>query len=748
MERKQRINDQWFFSDTYEKGRERETELSRFEAVQLPHNTVRLPYQYFDEKRYQKETCYFRKLQLNPSVRNMIRFEGVMAVAHVYLNGEYLMTHKGGYTPFEVELSPLQEENMVAVVVDSSERADVPPFGAAIDYLTYGGIYRDVFLIERQGMFIEEPFFITRNLHANTYQPQLQFQLETAGDLRVRLTGEDVQIDVDHVGVLGSNTVAFPEMTVAEWSPECPHLYELTIFEGTEVILYQTKVGFRRAEFTKDGFYLNGEPYPIIGLNRHQDYPYVGYAMPEEWQVEDVRVLKEELGLNMVRTSHYPQSPAFMAACDEQGLLVFEEIPGWQHIGDEEWQAVLLQNIEEMVLRDRNHPSIVLWGVRVNESDDHHDLYTKTNALCRRLDPTRQTGGVRYLEKSEFLEDVYTMNDFSYDGGDTARLKQEIEVATYDNVQVERRGLRTVEQVAGENVPYLVTEYAGHMYPTKRFDQEERLIEHAMRHAVVLNAAYENPHISGAVGWCAFDYHTHENFGSGDRICYHGVMDNFRVSKFAASVYASQQDPKQRPVMVPLTNWTRGDRNMAQSVPIYVFTNCDKIEVCYNGQSRGFYTREEGGKFAHLPYPPIVLKEFNFLWGEPFGPLEIIGYLEEEVVATKSYTNEPVIHDLEMTLSHHTLIQSDRWAAAKLTMKVVDQKGNLLPFLMGSVRIENHGGEVLGGNEVPLIGGSAVCWIRTLPEEMDEINITARYGSFEKHGIIHVIEQASNMTEK
>ncbi len=101
-----------------------------------------------------------------------------------------------------------------------------------------------------------------------------------------------------------------------------------------------------------------------------------------------------------------------------------------------------------------------------------------------------------------------------------------------------------------------------------------------------------------------------------------------------------------------------------------------------------------------------------------------------------------------MTLSHHTLIQSDRWAAAKLTMKVVDQKGNLLPFLMGSVRIENHGGEVLGGNEVPLIGGSAVCWIRTLPEEMGEINITARYGSFEKHGVIHVIEQASNRTEK
>lgn len=738
MERKQRINDQWFFSSTYQEKLEGQRNLSLFEGIQLPHNTVDLPYQYFDEKSYQKKTCYFRKLDLNPSVRNFIRFEGVMAVAEVYLNGEYLTTHKGGYTPFEVELPNLEEDNMLAVVVDSSERAEVPPFGAAIDYLTYGGIYRDVFLVERRGTFIEEPFFAIENIQETTYRAKLHFDLEVPGDLQILLTGDDLAIEGRHLGVEGANTFVFPEMLVSEWSPENPHLYELTILEE-EAILYQEKVGFRRAEFTKEGFYLNGENYPIIGLNRHQDYPYVGYAMPEEWQVEDVRVLKHELGLNMVRTSHYPQSPAFIAACDELGLLVFEEIPGWQHVGEGEWQDILLQNIEEMVLRDRNHPSIVLWGVRVNESEDHHALYTKTNELCRKLDPTRQTGGVRYLENSEFLEDVYTMNDFSYDGGDTARLKQEIEVATYDNVQVERKGLRTVEQVAGEKVPYLVTEYAGHMFPTKRFDQEERLIEHAMRHAVVVNAAYENPNISGAVGWCAFDYHTHENFGSGDRLCHHGVMDNFRVSKFAAAVYASQQNPKQNPIMVPLTNWTRGDRNMAQSVPIYVFTNCDEIEVRYNGKSRGFYQREEGGNFPHLPYPPIVLKEFNFLWGEPFGPLDVIGYLDGEVVATKEYTNEPVIHDLIVDVSHSVLTKSDCWAATKLTMKVADQKGNLLPFLMGSVRVENEGGEVLGGKDVPLIGGSAVCWVRTLPETK-AIKLVAKYGAFEKEVLIKVEE--------
>ena len=736
MENRKRINDQWFFHSSYEKNLEASTDFSNFEAIQLPHNTVNLPYQYFDEKSYQKETCYFRKITIDPMVRNFLRFEGVMAVAEVYLNGEHVFTHKGGYTPFEVELPNTQEEHLLAVVVDGSEREDVPPFGGAIDYLTYSGIYRDVFLIERHGMFIEEPFFKIQNQKENTYTAELAFNVQESGTLQILLTGEDLAIEGMLEATTGANTFIFPEMTVNEWSPENPNLYDLVILEE-EDILYQQKVGFRRAEFTKDGFYLNGENYPIIGLNRHQDYPYVGYAMPEEWQVEDVNVLKYQLGLNLVRTSHYPQSPAFIAACDEIGLLVFEEIPGWQHIGEGEWQDVLLQNVREMVVRDRNHPSVILWGVRVNESDDHHELYTKTNALCRELDPTRQTGGVRYLERSEFLEDVYTMNDFSYDGGDMERLKREIEVETYDDVQVERKGLRTVEQVAGEQVPYLVTEYAGHMYPTKRFDQEERLVEHAMRHAVVLNAAYENPNISGAIGWCAFDYHTHENFGSGDRICYHGVMDNFRESKFAASVYASQQSPEQNPIMVPLTNWTRGDRGMAQSMPIYVFTNCDEIEVRYNGKSRGFYQREEDGKFSHLPYPPIVLREFNFLWGEPFGPLDVIGYLNGEAVVTKEYTNEPVIHDLVVETSHETLIKSDRWAAAKITMKIVDQKGNLLPFLMGSVRLENEGGEILGGNDVPVIGGSAVCWVRTLPET-NEIKLVATYGQFKKEVMIQV----------
>src|SRR5207248_1552919 len=160
---------------------------------------------------------------------------------------------------------------------------------------------------------------------------------------------------------------------------------------------------------------LKGKVIKLRGLDRHQTFPFVGQAMPARAQRRDADVLRKNLKCNIVRTSHYPQSRHFLDRCDEIGLLVLEEIPGWQHIGDEAWKQVALNDVRDMIVRDRNHPCIVLWGVRINESNDDHDFYTRTNELARRLDPTRQTGGIRFNYESELLEDVFTMNDFGYD---------------------------------------------------------------------------------------------------------------------------------------------------------------------------------------------------------------------------------------------------------------------------------------------------------------------------------------------
>ena len=174
-----------------------------------------------------------------------------------------------------------------------------------------------------------------------------------------------------------------------------------------------------------------------------------------------------------------------------------------------------------MVLQYRNHPSIILWGVRINESQDSHLLYKETNEIAHSMDPTRQTGGVRFLKKSETFEDVYTFNDFSFNG--------------------KTNGLEGKKDVVEDlEIPYLISEFNGHMYPTKSFDSEQHRREQARRHAIVLEEIFKRVDVSGGFGWCMFDYNTHKDFGSGDRICYHGVMTMFRNPKLAASVYASK----------------------------------------------------------------------------------------------------------------------------------------------------------------------------------------------------------------
>src|SRR5260370_22725226 len=151
-------------------------------------------------------------------------------------------------------------------------------------------------------------------------------------------------------------------------------------------------MGFREGGLTPGGFSLKGKIVKLRGLDRHQTFPFVGQAMPERVQRRDAHILRNSLKCNLVRTSHYPQSRHFRDACDELGLLVLEEIPGWQHIGDGRWKDVAVDNVRRMIRRDWNHPSIILWGVRINESKDDHELYVRTNALAHALDSTRQTG--------------------------------------------------------------------------------------------------------------------------------------------------------------------------------------------------------------------------------------------------------------------------------------------------------------------------------------------------------------------
>jgi beta-galactosidase len=725
------FNDGWFFHAAATP--ELISALGQGEPVRLPHTAVELPFSYFDETSYHKRFTYQRVLRADPAWAGQevaLVFDGAMANAKVYLNGAEIAAHADGYTPFAARLTGKLKagDNLITVVIDGSENPLIPPFGGRIDYLTYAGIYREAWIkvtapVSVGNVKIETPDALaaskTVKVRVDLDNPQ---GLAVSGSVTVRLE--------DKAGkVLGTAKAAAADSNVALtlsgldglalWELKTPVLYTLVVEldtpHGRDATA--TRFGFRTAEFTTEGFKLNGKALKLRGLNRHQSFPYVGYALGKAAQERDAEILKHELKLNMVRTSHYPQSTYFLDRCDELGLLVFEEIPGWQHIGGDEWKAEAVRNVRRMIERDWNHPSIVIWGVRINESGDDHDFYVETNKLARQLDTTRSTGGVRYITESELLEDVYTMNDFILGNEELGGNRP-------------RTALRPQQEVTGLDrvVPYMITEFGGHMYPTKSNDQEQRQVEHVTRHLEVLNAAYGDPQIAGAIGWCAFDYNTHKDFGSGDRICHHGVMDMFREPKFAAYAYASQCEPEDEVILEPVTFWARGERNIGGVLPLMILTNCDEVEVRYgnNPPKRLGPDRET---YPHLPHAPVVFSRKDFsneelgLWGMEWNDVEIVGYINGKPVKDVRYACDPVPETLDLVADADVV---ELHQSVRVMVRVLDQAGHKLPFYPEPVQIAVTGAaKLLGPALVPLRAGSTGFWIEATGTGKISVEVTA-----------------------
>lgn len=565
------------------------------EPVRLPHTVRETPLHYASPADYEMLCGYRRRFAVpdaKTAPRVFLRFDGAAHQAAVYVNGQFAGEHKGGYTAFTLEVTDLVkrgEQNDLVVRLDTREDPAVPPFGFVIDYLTYGGLYREVWLETRAETYVSDVFVHTPVLTQASIQAAVEKPEQAAG-LRISVCTAG--------GQTLAETAAQPAVSVAvvldvpgaaPWDTEHPNLYVCKVVllgaDGGALDEKQTTFGFRTAVFKADGFYLNGKKTFLRGLNRHQSYPYIGYAAPESLQREDARILKHELQCNAVRTSHYPQSEYFFDACDRQGLLVFTELPGWQHIGDRDWKDLACEMLREMIVQNRSHPCIILWGVRINESTDDDAFYTCTNGIAHELDPSRQTSGVRYLEKSHLLEDVYAYNDFSHTG--------------------QNAGAKPKKAVSpDQNKALLISECNGHMYPTKPFDDGPHRQEHALRHVRVQNDALADGGHTGCFGWCMFDYATHKDFGSGDRICYHGVMDSFRNPKLAAAVYASQGE--ETPVLEVSSTMDIGDYPAGQVGQVYVFTNAERVELYKNDV---FVTALHPSKYTALPHPPLVVDD-------------------------------------------------------------------------------------------------------------------------------------------
>jgi beta-galactosidase len=766
------LNEDWFFQPTFDLTLCQEDYTDpNLVAVRLPHSVVETPLNYFREDVYQMVSGYRRALYVPQDWQGrtlQLIFEGAAHHAIIYFNGELIQEHLGGYTAFRVNLTEHVKygaTNIIAVQLDSRETLNIPPFGYVIDYMTYGGLYREVFLEVLNPLHIEDVFVSVEKV----LSPQKTLRVQTTLNsrwtnrckLRHTLYDEDKTLVVyteDTVETLS----AFQVSDVTLWSIETPKLYWLEtalLIEGLIADVKRTRFGFREAIFKEDGFYLNGEKVKIRGLNRHQSYPYVGYAMPKGPQVLDADLMKYELAVNTVRTAHYPQSQYFVDRCDEIGLLVFTELPGWQHMGDEMWKAIAVSHVSEMVKQYRNHPSVILWGVRINESEDDDEFYTKTNNLARELDPSRQTGGVRCFKKSGLLEDVYTYNDFLHQG---------------NNPGIDLKKSVTSNATKG----YLVTEFNGHMYPTKSFDTAVVRVDHAHRHAKVLNDIYGQNDVAGGIGWCLFDYNTHKDFGSGDRICYHGVLDMFRNHKLAASVYSSQGHGTDigSTVLQVASDMGIGDYPSGFIGSVSVFSNGDLLKVYKNNVFIKSYEPDRV-TYPHLPHPPFTVDDFIgetmakeegystkkaetiksvLLAGAKYGqsglPLKyklkalklmvFDGFKVKDAMAlygkylgnwgakVTTYTFEAIKNGkvvktvrkspveavrLEVLSDTNTLVECSSYEVATIRIRAVDQNGNLLPYYQEPIGLYVTGDlALIGPSIISLKGGMGGTYIKSM----------------------------------
>jgi beta-galactosidase len=684
---------------------------SGFEHVALPHSNVFVPWHGTDQNSYQFVSLYRRHFTLpagEPDRRVFADFEGVMVASKVYLNGTLLDEYFGGFTPFSFELTQhldQEGENVLSVEVDSRELPEVPPFGYEVDYLTFGGIYRGVSLRTTGGTSIEDLRVICFEVLTPKPRVEIEVFLDSA---KTALKTKPDTLEVEIFNDAGTITKRRQRLTPSElsasratvsmagveglklWQLHDPKLYSVRVrllAAGQIVDEQETRFGLREARFTPAGFSLNGEIIKLRGLNRHQTFPFAGAAMPRRVQRRDAAILKEQLKCNIVRCSHYPPSHHFLDACDELGLLVIDETPGWQHVGDSElWRERYLDNTRRMIRRDWNHPSIILWSIRINESRDFHDLYVKVNALARELDPSRQTTGVRYFQESELLEDVFSMNDFQF-------------------------------PLKAPNHPlYLNTEFVGAEFPVRPWDSNAINQEHILRYARIFNQLNSQAAYSGGLGWCGFDYQTHADFGSGDHICYHGVMDIFREPKPAAGFFKSQCPPTEEPVLEPGFHFAMSDEPSGFKKGI-ISSNCDEIRA-FIGRDKVWHhiidLRPEHEEFPHLTYPPfyLTLPDGNDDWGD----LRLDGYVKGTQVISKSFSGKGIDQVFEILADDSELI-ADGADATRVVLRVTDEYGAPRPLCFDPITLSLDGPAVLLGEPIAVLsGGRSAVWIRSTGE--------------------------------
>jgi beta-galactosidase len=593
---------------------------AHWEPASLPH-TVRLePRDVSGGRNYQGVSWYQRSFVAQSQWKNRIaylKFQGAMQVADVWLNDVHLVTHYGGYLPFTIDISTairFDRGNNLVVRLDNSDNPQVPPGKpqSELDFCYFGGLYRSVDLEVLESLHITDPILADKIAGGGIFvtfpsvaddESTVQVKTEVANESEERrectitqeLSGPDGKVvatstQTDHLEARETHA-ATQKMQVRNarlWHPEDPQLYWLhtTVSERGRVTDEQyARIGIRSIRFEKDrGLLINDQPFFSIGANRHQDHPYVGYALPPSAHYRDAFKLRDA-GFTSYR-SHYPQDPSFMDACDELGILAIVSNPGWQFVGDDVFKKRVYRDAREMIRRDRNRPSVVIWEAALNETDNS-SIAAELYSIVHEEFPGEgcYTAGDPIHKQT----DGFNGWDIGYVGGPRTKPSKPSWIREWgDQVDnwTDQQGRVRVARSWGEG-PMLV-QASAHMLSMDRICQSEF-----------------KP--AGANLWAGIDafrgYH-HQPFQG-------APLDLFRISKFGYYMFQSQRPPDAKPTragrgpMVFVANYG----TFHSSSTVTVFSNCEQVRLTQNGDVVA--TQEPDAGF-HLLHPPFNFKVADF----------------------------------------------------------------------------------------------------------------------------------------
>lgn len=690
-------------------------------APDEPWQDVDLPHVAFspglDGRNHWTGICEYERAlalpDLAPGTQVALHVGAAMHTATVLVDGREVVRHDGGYLPFEVDLTEVVRAGVPVTLtlrLDNRDNPEIPPgkpFGD-LDFCWYGGLYREVELRLRPAVHLTDAVAADERAGGGIFARTLSFgpdgaRVAVRAHVRNR-RGTAAPVAVRAELLDGGATVACGETRLALapgaaghaelmltvdkprlWSPDSPVLHELrvSVLDAAGGLLDRRneRFGIRRLAFSRiGGFSINGRRLRLRGTNRHQEYPHAGYAAPRAAQFRDARRIKEA-GFDYVRLSHYPQSPHFLDACDELGIVVMNAIPGWQFVGGPHFQDLCVRHARELIRRDRNHACVVLWELSLNETPMPEELMARLHAAGHEEYPGDQMFTCGWIDRYDvFIHSRQHGRIHTWANGDKALV-----IAEYGDWEF----FATTEGFDQKTGAGVLDAWSNSRH--FRGEGEAALRQQAWNHMLALNDSLASPAVLDGQ-WAMFDYAR----GYDPVRAAAGVMDVFRLPKFSYWFYRSQRDIGEGgngwtggPVVFVASHWTA-----ASNLQVAVFSNCDEVELRLNGVSMGRRRPARTWMTQHLPHPPFFFQLSRF---EP-GLLEAVGYEDGRERARHAVRTPGEVAALELEIDDlATCPREGESDLITVHARLVDRERTLCVDADASVSLSIEGGACLAG---------------------------------------------------